>query len=555
MSKTNILQNNPIKSDDCVDFLIITALPEERDAVLQQLSCYQTVQEANFPTYYRATLETDSGSDQRNPVVAVTMLTQMGNTPAAAHTTLCIRQLKPRYVLMVGIAGGIKEKVDLGDVVVSNQIIYYEYTKETPSGSEQRIKEGPVDSFLLDRAMNCNINWHILSQAKPPTPVNPSNTEAPQVHFGPIASGEKVIADDDRVDELKQLHPKLAAIEMESFGVALAAAQSEDKPGFIAFRGISDYADDKKNDDWRKHAADNAAFFTFEVLRSGAISIQRYTLPQHLTHKILVSIRHYSMEPLSTTPIAALLAESLGFANLVEIEINQTDLYDNGKLTNPVEAARRHKDFSYQLSNFLKTYPDAEVCYFGIAHIPLLFHIGCQILTRISLHLFEHNRITHQWDLLLQREEDYPQITLEGLPNVVTQKSGDVIIRISISYPVPLEAVEGIVTNPIASLHLSIDQPKRDVVTSKDQLEQYSDKFRDTLDGIHNKLPNAECIHIFYAGPVALAVNFGRQISKPIHPRIIVYNYSTKDNPPGYAWGLEITADVDSPDFMIRTGD
>ena len=34
------------------------------------------------------------------------------------------------------------------------------------------------------------------------------------------------------------------------------------------------------------------------------------------------------------------------------------------------------------------------------------------------------------------------------------------------------------------------------------------------LDEIHNKLPNTERVHIFYSGPVALAVYFGRQISK-----------------------------------------
>ena len=139
------------------------------------------------------------------------------------------------------------------------------------------------------------------------------------------------------------------------------------------------------------------------------------------------------------------------------------------------------------------------------------------------------------------------------MPDVVNQQGGDVIVRISISYSVTLEAIEGIVTNPIASLHLRIDLPKIDVVASMEQLQQYSRAFRDMLDEIHYKLPNTERVHIFYAGPVPLAVYFGRQISKTIHPRIIVYNHSSK-NAPRYAWGLEVTADVNSPDFMIRTG-
>ena len=551
MSKSDIFQNNSVKFDDGVDFLIITALLKEQEAVLRQLANYQKAQEADFPTYYRATLKTSSESDQRNPVVVVTALTQMGNTPAAVRTTQCIQHLKPRYVLIVGIAGGIKGKVNLGDVVVSNQIIYYEYTKETPAISEQRIEAGLVDALLLDRAMNCDTGWHTLIRAKRPT--NPKSTEISQVHFGPIASGEKVIADADRVNELKRLHSKLAAIEMESFGVAAAAAQSDSRPRFIAIRGISDYADDAKNDDWHEYAADSAASFALELLRSGAIPIQRDTSRQHLTHKTLVAIRHYSMEPLSTAPIVASLPKTLRFAKLVEID--QTDLYSNGRLTNPVEAARKQRDFFQQFSATLNTYPDAIACYHGIAHIPLLFHIGCQYLTRRPLLLFEYNRITDQWDLLSQSREGYPQIMLEGLPDVVIRKGGDVVVRISISYPVTPEAIEGIVPNPIASIHLSIDQPKRDIVTSMEQLQQYCTTFRDMLDEIHNKLPNTERVHIFYSGPVALGVNFGCQIRKTIDPRIIVYNYSTKDNPPGYAWGLEVTADVDSHNFLMRIGD
>ena len=138
---------------------------------------------------------------------------------------------------------------------------------------------------------------------------------------------------------------------------------------------------------------------------------------------------------------------------------------------------------------------------------------------------------------------------MDGLPDVAVSKRGDVIVRISISYHVRPEVIDGVVTNPIASLHLRIDQPTRDVVTNTNQLEHYSDAFRDMLDGINERLPDTDRVHIFYAGPVTLAVHFGSQIRRQLDPRIIVYNYSSKDKPQGYAWGLDVTADVDSPDF------
>ena len=550
MSEPNIFEIDSAQSDDCVDFLIITALPVERNAVLGQLPGKRKHQEADFPTYYRATLETDPTANQRNPVVAVTMLRHVGNVHAAVHTARCLQRLKPHFVLMVGIAGGVKDEVHLGDVVVSEEIIYYENTKEKPCLSDQRPQILQADWLLLDRAQNyTDNNWYSLIKSK--RPANPRTAEVSKVSYGPIASGEKVIADSDRVSELKHLHSKLLAIEMESFGVALAASEWTNNPGFIAFRGICDYADYKKNDDWHAYAADCAAAFTIGLLRSDAISVSARTQP--LICKVLIAIRHHSMEPLSKRMGEASLPETLKLARIVNIEIDQTDLYDNGRLTSPVDAVRRQRDIIHELSNALSTYPDAEVCYYGVAHIPLLFHIGCQVLTRVPLHFFDHNRITNEWDLL-QNGEDYPRIISEGLPAVVNQKHGDIILRISISYFVTPEAIEGIVANPIASLQLRIDQPKIDAVTSKNQLEQYSIEFRDMLDDIRKKFPNAEYVHIFYAGPVALAVNFGRQISKTIHPRIIVYNYSSKDNPPGYAWGLEVTTDVESADFMTSVG-
>ena len=210
---------------------------------------------------------------------------------------------------MVGIAGGVEGEVHLGDVVVCEEVIYYEYTKERPSFSDQRPQVLQADWLLLERAKNyTDINWHTFVQAE--RPVDPRSTDAPTVHFGPIASGEKVIADSNRVDELKQWHSKLAAVDMESFGVALATSEWPGNPQFIAFRGVSDYADESKNDEWHEYAADSAAAFTVGFLRSGAIPVRVVTHSQHQTEQTLIAIRHQSMEPLESRLIAASLARN-----------------------------------------------------------------------------------------------------------------------------------------------------------------------------------------------------------------------------------------------------
>ena len=161
MSKANTLNNDCVKSHDHVDFLIVTALEKERNAVWRQLDNHQEDRKCNDSTYHRATLKTSLGFDRETYEVALIVLKAVGNVDAALDTAEWIRHLNPRCVLMVGIAGGVRGEVSLGDVVVSSQIIYYEYAKETPSGSDQHIKVKSANSPLLKRFRSYAVGFSV----------------------------------------------------------------------------------------------------------------------------------------------------------------------------------------------------------------------------------------------------------------------------------------------------------------------------------------------------------------------------------------------------------
>lgn len=78
----------------------------------------------------------------------------------------------------------------------------------------------------------------------------------PQVHFGVIGSGQKVVSNPEFIKELKGAWPELIGVEMEAVGVALAAYSSEQAPGFLVVKGISDWADPSKNDGWQAYASE-----------------------------------------------------------------------------------------------------------------------------------------------------------------------------------------------------------------------------------------------------------------------------------------------------------
>src|SRR5439155_21896246 len=104
------------------DFGIVVALPIEREAVLKQLRSYSrvTYAQSDNRTYYRSVFETKAHN--RYDIVT-TLLPRMGNIDAALATNDMIWLWKPRYVLVIGIAGGVDNtRQRFGDVVVSESI-------------------------------------------------------------------------------------------------------------------------------------------------------------------------------------------------------------------------------------------------------------------------------------------------------------------------------------------------------------------------------------------------------------------------------------------------
>lgn len=171
---------------------------------------------------------------------------------------------------MVGIAGGASPSNQaLGDVVISERVVYYESAKITQR-VEPRPRVLPADALLYDRALNFRSpDWY---SAMPKDIQRPDKAHrTPALHFGPIASGEKVIANREAAEYLRALQPKLAAIEMEGAGVAAAALGAVRRVGFLAIRGLCDFADEAKDDRWQVFAAHSAATFASQFLKSAPV--------------------------------------------------------------------------------------------------------------------------------------------------------------------------------------------------------------------------------------------------------------------------------------------
>jgi nucleoside phosphorylase len=258
-----------------VDVVLITPLEEERDAVLAKLVGHRQLPptQDDIRVYYAAELPVTfpDGAAATYRVVVVPLI-NMGRVEAANATGDAIRRWRPRYVWLVGLAGGLaKAGVALGDVLVADQIADYELQKLTPEATSMRWRVHQVDQRLLGAARNLRGDgWlKLVACARP-------DAGPPRRHIGPICTGDKVIAN-GLLDDYRGVWAKLVGVEMEAGGTASAAFQAANLPGFFMVRGVSDLADAAKDSEavdwWRAYACEVAAAYAIGLLRSGPIPL------------------------------------------------------------------------------------------------------------------------------------------------------------------------------------------------------------------------------------------------------------------------------------------
>lgn len=168
-----------------------------------------------------------------------------------------IEALLPTAVIMVGIAFGLKPKDDkhpndqeFGHILVSKQIMAYEPQKIKGEKIIPRGDRVTCSTWLLGKFRDGDIDW-----------------PGAKVWFGLVLSGEKLVANKAFRSELLAIEPEAVGGDME--GAGLYSAASDAKTDWILVKGICDWADETKHDDFQHQAAQNAAEYVYHVIGLG----------------------------------------------------------------------------------------------------------------------------------------------------------------------------------------------------------------------------------------------------------------------------------------------
>jgi hypothetical protein len=167
---------------------------------------------------------------------------------------------------------------------------------------------------------------------------------------------------------------------------------------------------------------------------------------------------------------------------------------------------------------------------FSFAQIPLALHLGFVLSDRVEVECYQFDRERKTW-----RWSDDPagadlDIRVKGAPSKKVTKTGDAVIRVSLSATIAPEATRTVATG-VVEIDMSVKKPDVAWLRSPAQLDVVGNKFREVLRAIRDHMPGCQRIHLFYAGPTGGAVTVGQQINPRMNPPVETYEYSRQWTP------------------------
>jgi adenosylhomocysteine nucleosidase len=183
---------------------------------------------------------------------AVLVLSGIGKVAAATTTALLLDRFDVKALLFTGVAGGLREGVNVGDVVIGDALLQHDLDV-SPIFPRWEVPLTGKSRFAADT------HWSdTLSRA--------AQGSGHTVHRGLIVSGDRFVSTSAESAALRAALPDALAVEME--GAAVAQVCHDFARPFAVMRTISDRADDSAHGDFSRFVAEVASGLTRRIVRA-----------------------------------------------------------------------------------------------------------------------------------------------------------------------------------------------------------------------------------------------------------------------------------------------
>ncbi|MBM7624943.1 5'-methylthioadenosine/adenosylhomocysteine nucleosidase [Sporohalobacter salinus] len=163
----------------------------------------------------------------------------IGKVNAAVCTQILVDDFSVDKVIFTGVAGAVDKKLDVGDIVISTDTIQHDVNSTVMGYELGEIAEMNKAKFIADQTL--------ISLAKDAGEKLIEEGATIKVVTGRVLSGDQFIADDEKVEWLKETFGGYCA-EMEGAAVGQACFLN-DLP-FVIIRSMSDKADGSADVDY-----------------------------------------------------------------------------------------------------------------------------------------------------------------------------------------------------------------------------------------------------------------------------------------------------------------
>lgn len=179
----------------------------------------------------------------------------IGKVNAAMATTIMHERFVPSHVINTGSAGGFTSELEVGDVVISTEVVHHDVDVTAFNYAYGQVPNMPAmyaaDMELIAKA----------AQAIKELDINFSE--------GIIATGDSFMEDQERVTFVNEKFPTMVAAEMEAAAVAQVCYQYN-KP-FVVIRALSDIAGKQSSvsfEAFLEKAAKNASDLIMKIIKT-----------------------------------------------------------------------------------------------------------------------------------------------------------------------------------------------------------------------------------------------------------------------------------------------
>jgi adenosylhomocysteine nucleosidase len=261
-----------------VDVVILAVKPVELTACLAAFE----VPEDSMPSTLGTSGLCAWFADRDGLRYAIAMVGTAGNVESALVLGGLRETLSTSCAVLVGMAAGVRGDVNLGDVVVAEQVVAYEFARMVEGGAIYQPRFYNVQERRIRNATQIHRvrpNWsegvrvgasHLSTlDLWPEDEEERLDSWLPHVHRAAILAGGRLIEDGSLPAFARDIHGRARAAEMEGAGFA-AACDEASWPWFVV-RGIADYGEPRRRKHWQLPATYGAAKYVRDALASGLL--------------------------------------------------------------------------------------------------------------------------------------------------------------------------------------------------------------------------------------------------------------------------------------------